>query len=400
MSYDDPLVRIAAPLLFWHALSACSAPPPVELALARAPLIYGSDDRRDIYAVEDVEVRRVALSGTAALMPSRSIQSTATGALVFGTQTLTDVFDLCDSEPFVGQPSLAICSGVLLDPDLVVTAAHCVTFSPCEDQRWVFGYAISKEGAGPELDENAVYRCRSIPVREYGTAPDGRRMDFAVVQLDRPVSADRRAPPIATHGIPLGERATVIGYPSGLPVKVDRGATVLDTREAEDDYLSMASDTFMGSSGSGVFNRQNELVAIVVRGGVDYEYRPELGCYVSRRIPEGQETERGEHASYVTSAINALCGSGWASEGRCQRRSVCGDGQCSIDEHEGPCGGDCPSIDSRVRGFPQGGGCTFAPSGPAAGGWALLLGAAVSRAWRRNRGLKDAGEKTIPPRTR
>ena len=373
-------------LLCSGALFACSTLSAAELAETRAPLIHGADDRRDLYAVEDVEVRRLALSSTVALLPPGSVTSTATGSLAFGSETLTDVFDLCDSEPFVWQPSLAICSGVLLDDDLVVTAAHCVTFLPCEDQRWVFGYAILNEGARPELDEGALYRCRSVPVRAYGTTSDGRRLDFAVVQLDRPVSLERRVPTTTIQPMPTGERATVIGYPSGLPVKVDRGATILETREAEADYLGLASDTFIGSSGSGVFNRQNELVAIVVRGGEDYEYSPESHCYVSRRIAEGQALGNGEHASYVSPAVTSLCESGWASSRLCHRSSTCGDAQCSVDEHTGPCPSDCPALASPARVAPQGGGgCAVAQNRPPAGPWALFACAALARR-RRSRG--------------
>ena len=374
----------AALLLCWGALFACSTPSAAELAEIRAPLIHGSDDRRDLYAVEDIEIRSLALSSTVALMPEGSVTSTAAGSLAFGSKTLTDVFDLCDSEPFVWQPSLANCSGVLLDDDLVVTAAHCVTFLPCQNQLWIFGYAILNEGARPQLDEDALYRCRAVPVREYGPTRDGRRLDFAVVQLDRPVSSHRRAPTITNQPMPTGERAIVIGYPSGLPVKVDRGATILDAREAEADYLGLASDTFIGSSGSGVFNRQNELVAIVVRGGEDYEYSPESHCYVSRRIAEGQALGNGEHASYVGPAVTSLCESGWASNRLCHRSSACGDAQCSVDEHTGPCQSDCPAIASAARVAPQGGGgCAVAQNRPPSGRWALLVCAGLARRRRR-----------------
>jgi hypothetical protein len=180
--------------------------------------------------------------------------------------------------------------------------------------------------------------------------------------------------------MPTGERATVIGYPSGLPVKVDRGATILDAREAEADYLSLASDTFIGSSGSGVFNRQNELEAIVVRGGADYEYSPEADCYISRRIPELQALENGEHASYVSPAVASLCESGWASNRLCHRSSWCGDGQCSVDEHTGSCRTDCPALESLARVAPQeGGGCAVARTRSPSGRWALLVCAAFAR---------------------
>ena len=44
------------------------------------------------------------------------------------------------ASPFSDQPSSAQCSGVLIDDDLVLTAAHCLRALPCEEWRLVFGF--------------------------------------------------------------------------------------------------------------------------------------------------------------------------------------------------------------------------------------------------------------------
>ena len=103
---------------------------------------------------------------------------------------------------------------------------------------------------------------------------------------------------------------TVIGYPNGLPAKVASGAVVLDERAGRRDYFTLNSDTFDGSSGSGVFDDRGELAGVFVRGGDDYEYRPEEECFVVRRIEDAPTPPHGEHAGYWAPAVAEWCASG------------------------------------------------------------------------------------------
>src|SRR5262249_55527067 len=130
--------------------------------------------------------------------------------------------------------------------------------------------------------------------------------------------------------------------------------------------LSMTSDTFAKSSGSGVFNARGELVATVARGGTDYEYRMDEDCFVARRVSSDPDPSQAEQASYVTPAFAALCEAGWASEALCGKASVCGDAQCSIDEHAGACPEDCPAAQPFQVAGPAGGVASSAGGGDCA----------------------------------
>jgi len=239
-----------------------------------------------------------------ALVHAQTLEIGANGGVRIPPISSREAYNLCDSERFGDQPAFALCSGVLVSESLVLTAGHCARLLGCEEQAWMFGYAMTAPGALPELGEADVYRCASVvlAVREVDAA--GRRWDFGVIELDRSVAAPRHAAPIGLDLPEVGDRVGVIGYPAGVPVKVD-DARVLATRPDALDYFSLNSDTFDRSSGSSVVNARGELIGLLARGAYDYEYRDDEECWVSRRLAEYPDPATAEQASYVASALAA-----------------------------------------------------------------------------------------------
>jgi hypothetical protein len=83
-----------------------------------------------------------------------------------------------------------------------------------------FGYAYDAPGVAIELSPERVFACRNVVVVDRSDA------DFAVVELERPA---RIAPPVRSERpLAAGDTLVVASYPSGLPLKVEVGATVLD----------------------------------------------------------------------------------------------------------------------------------------------------------------------------
>jgi V8-like Glu-specific endopeptidase len=271
-------------------------------------LIYGNDDRLDSYAVDDERLRDLALRSTVALLPPWALVPTEQGAFTISSPSLAELAQLCPTEAFATQPAAASCSGVLVTESLILTAGHCVSSSAtCDDQVWVFGYAFTDPTATPLLEPDDIYGCRSIVARARYTDSAGRRWDHALVELDRPVVAPRRPVELVAEPLAGGDPLSVIGFPSGLPVKVDAHAEVADARIDSRDYFELVSDASQGSSGAAVFDQEGRLAGILVRGGTDFEYRPELDCFVSRQIANVEDLAQVEQASYAASALDCAC---------------------------------------------------------------------------------------------
>jgi len=153
--------------------------------------------------------------------------------------------------------------------------------------RFLFGYAVSRAGLLPStFPAENVFTCKEIVaqvVKDDGHnivcrggrctqgEPAGKGADFALVRLDRP--AEGRAPlAISRTPITPGTAVGAIGYPSGMPVKIqERGASVRTVSRA--GYFTTDLDTFGGNSGSPVFNLQTyKIEGVLVRGDSDYSY--------------------------------------------------------------------------------------------------------------------------------
>ncbi len=253
---------------------------PLPVSKVQIQVIYGEDNRKDLYQETDSAFLRLADS-TVALMERDKLH-------VQGATTAIDVTQygaergLCRDEPFFTQSTGAFCSGSLVAPNLVLTAGHCIREESCKDAAFVFGYAVHQQALPfvESVRSEDVYFCKEVVTRK----EESEGPDYALVLLDR-VVADHAPLPIRREGTPeVGEELVVIGHPSGLPTKISAGATVR-TLDAG-GYLVANLDTYGGNSGSAVFNTQTGLIeGVLVRGETDFRERESPGesCTESNR---------------------------------------------------------------------------------------------------------------------
>lgn len=275
------------------------------LGEARAPVVYGTDNRQDVYAHPSTSLRARATQATVALMSPSAINATNPQNVTFNSQTLQQAYRLCSSERFLSDPTAAFCSGTLIDDDLVLTAGHCISATSCANTRFVFNYYRPAAGALQTVTTSDIFSCQSVVARQQAIV-DGRNLDFAVVRLDRSAAPRFTPAPVRAGNSPMaaGQNVAVIGSGSGVPFKIDAGGSVRDARAATLDYFVATTDTFGGNSGSGVYETSGYSVAgILVRGERDYTKKGK--CYI---VNVCSETGcGGEDITYVRPAVDAYC---------------------------------------------------------------------------------------------
>lgn len=292
-------------------------------AFASVKVIYGEDNRLEVYeaspehqawaraAATMISGREISPHSSipgmlqlkqTTLRESMEAGSQGASASMLMTPKVQELADrgvkFCDGTRFVNQPNAGMCSGFLIAPDLIVTAGHCVELENfCEEFRWVFDFKVNPSTleAGKEVKPDDVYQCKKV----INSALSGLiSLDYALIQLDRPVS--NRLPLSIRNTAKIGEKdgLVVIGSPSGLPLKVAGGANV--RTNTHPFFFSANLDTFQGNSGSPVFNSASGVVeGILVRGEEDYVYDPINRCLKANQCDNS--TCRGEDVSRMVS---------------------------------------------------------------------------------------------------
>ena len=263
-------------------------------AQVHGKVIYGSDDRIDLYQTDSRKLLSLADS-TVALFQGGDV--TADGSLT--TQNYGERNGLCKEEPFFEQPMGAFCSGSLVAPDIIMTAGHCVpSAEACAGIKFVFGFSVKEKDKFPsKVASGEVYGCKELIGREQ--VGDGA--DWALVRLDHAVTGHKPLKLNRSGKIAVGAPVLVIGHPAGLPTKIAGGANVRDA--SKEGFFVANLDTYGGNSGSAVFNGETGLVeGILVRGEQDYVYNG--SCRVSNKC--ANDACRGEDVTKIANVADKI----------------------------------------------------------------------------------------------
>lgn len=258
-------------------------------------VIYGIDDRIEVFQSPDPLMKELSRSTAAQILNSDLSYKEGIYTLISGT--LMDL-GICQSERFSNQKAAAQCSGFLVAEDILVTGGHCIkSLSDCDQHSWVFDFAnTTEEKSQFTFTKDQVFHCTQILALEKNS---GSLDDYAVLKLDRPVPG-RTGLKFRTEGKASNDvELTVLGYPTGLPLKIIPHAEMKYNGNAV--FFSTNADTYAGNSGSPVVDSKTGIVeGLIVRG--DSDYIPSGDTYDPSCLVSFHNDQRygNEHATRIT----------------------------------------------------------------------------------------------------
>lgn len=259
-------------------------------------VIYGTDDRIDLYQENDPD-RRIWAASTCGLFTASAAHENNDGSYTIRTSA----YDVCPQERFSSQPTAAFCTGFMVDDDIIATAGHCFSAGNLGSVRFIFGFVM----------ENATTPVLTVPAEQVylGVEILGRALagnqDYSIIRVDRPIVAEGAVPfKIRREGeVSAGALVGVIGHPAGLPLKLAFGGNTAVRSNDNSGFFMANLDTYGGNSGSPVIDPLTGIVeGILVRGETDFVTSG--GCSISNVVPN--TGGRGEDVSKAASFMQFI----------------------------------------------------------------------------------------------
>lgn len=307
---------------------------------------------------------------------------------------------LCAGERFTDQPAVGRCSATLIEPDVIVTAAHCIPdAAACATRVFARAPYYASDGSLHLPSASEVAACRRILVQPAG-------LDVAIVQLEHAIGDHPAQLAPAAPG--LDAAIAAIGFPSGMPAKF----SPCHVRGVVPSGIRHDCDLFRGNSGSGTFDSEGRLYGVYSMGAGDYKPNGECRIPViygdDGTLPGVTVPQFGMSAA-IAAAVTELCDQGWHGalcgpaspcNGDDCLTPACGDGVCSLVSERTSCAADCdflgcvlpppPPTDAAMdpTPVPDGGGCAANSAKSSRTALALLLVAMVAakkkRRWNKS----------------
>lgn len=239
-----------------------------------------------------------------------------------GLARLTDRDDLLGWESIgrIDAKGNGFCTGTLIAPDLVLTAAHCVfhnrTKAIMSASDLVFRAGLSD---GEAIAERQVDQIAAHP--EYlphaGVNAENVRFDVALLRLKAPIySSD--ADPFVLHTGPIGSsEVSVVSYGQGRAEALSR-QKACQILGRERDLIAFDCDVTYGSSGAPVFvknGNRSRILSIISSGNLSKENQTSFGMVLPTVVSQLKSQLRRTAPRITAGARRIIVGSGKRASG-------------------------------------------------------------------------------------
>lgn len=281
--------------------------PTITAAVPR--VVYGVDDRKEVYEVTDPGQLAVA-HAVGALIDLSRITDNGNGTFTISTTTSTDI---CPNQPFANQPMAAFGTCFMVDDDSVATAGAFLDFvysgdTPLNSFRVVFGFEQTAPNTTNVIVSAAdVFTPTAVEVNG-GT-------EYAILTVNQSMTTANRKPlPVRRLGsIADNTRVGIVSYPagslvesfSGLPEKVAFGNR---TRVYDNEPLSFFTantDSFNHSDGSPVINQDTLQVEGILFAG-DRDFYSSGTCLLVNTVPDSAAFEKALRTVPIKDSLPAI----------------------------------------------------------------------------------------------
>lgn len=253
-------------------------------------VIYGADSVRDLkdnQTAGSLGFKNNSLA-SAALIDIQELKQNSDRSWTLNDKTVEERYRTCPEFKMSQQTSAAFCSSVLIAPDKVLTAAHCLSQEnehDCGSTALVFGFDQTlDQNVKKVLSARQVYRCRQVI--EAGDIAKGG-LDYAVIQLDRPVEGVMPITFQAELGsVFLRQNVYTVGYPVGTSKKAAQGRIRQLDSGTKNPRASL--DIYYGNSGGPVFDSQTDQLVGIVMNGEDDFVETQDRCQMPKRCNDDQ----------------------------------------------------------------------------------------------------------------
>lgn len=257
--------------------------------------IYKNDDRRFVGITTPSKIKELSKSVAMIigkdLFHGRSIE----------TSKLSDQngLNVCLDEKFSQSNSVASCTGFLVGSDLLLTAGHCFEYpTDCQDKIIVFDVYDSKSQKNNYLvKEKNTFQCKEILSRDL-------LGDVVMIRLDRQVTNRKSLHVRKRATVSMNEKVFMLGHPLGMPMMLSRVARVRNNANEIMFYADL--DSFVGNSGSPVFNQETfEVEGILTGGQDDFIADPNNNCNRFKTFTSISEAHPGEAVTRITNKLES-----------------------------------------------------------------------------------------------